>query len=181
MIRRTPRSARLRQRVAPILFTLLLLAACRATPTPFASPFDSPFDSPLSPEANAGAADAPDRSEPEAGMATFSGQLFSTTGRSSIPGTAFYLLPAQPAPPEGEELVLVLKGPDLEAGDVVGTSDADGNFTLTAVPPGEYYLAVWAPYTWIPIPADATDTMPRVFEVRAGDRLDAGRLELAWP
>jgi len=49
------------------------------------------------------------------------------------------------------------------------------------LPPGEYYLAVWAPYNWLPVPADATDTMPRVFEVRAGDRLDVGRLEVAWP
>jgi hypothetical protein len=169
------------QRVAAILFTLVLLAACGATPTPFVSTFASPFDSPLSPEANAGASGVLDRSEPEAGMATFSGQLFSTTGQSAIPGTAFYLLPARPAPQEGEELVLVLNGPDPDAGDVAGTSDADGNFTLTAVPPGEYYLAVWAPYNWLPVPDDATDTLPRVFQVRAGDRLDAGRLELAWP
>jgi hypothetical protein len=124
---------------------------------------------------------APDLPEPEAGMATFSGQLFSITGQSVIPGTAFYLVPAQPAPAQGDDLVLVLKGPDIDSGDVVGKTDEQGNFVLTTVKPGEYYLAVWAPYNWLPIPADAQDTLPRVFQARAGDRLDLGRLELAWP
>jgi len=160
-----------------ILLLIVLPAACAGAPTP--APFVSPFDSPLVPEA-APAAES-ELPEPEAGMATLSGQLFNTTGQSVIPGTAFYLAPAQPAPEAGNDLVLVLKGPDVAAGDVVGKSDDQGNFTLNDVPPGDYYLVVWAPYNWLPIPADAEDTMPRVFKIRAGDRLDVGRLELVWP
>ena len=161
--------ARMFLRMSMVLALALLLTACEAPPQP--APFVSPFDSPLAPEAPPAAA----------GMATLSGQLFNTTGQSVIPGTAFYLVPAQPAPDAGNDLVLVLKGPDVTAGDVVGKSDDQGNFTLTDVPPGDYYLAVWAPYNWLPIPADAEDTMPRVFQLRAGDRLDVGRLELVWP
>ncbi len=164
-------------RTGMILVLALLLTACETPPMP--APFVSPFDSPLVPEATSAVAEQ--LPAPEAGMATLSGQLFSTTGQAVIPGTAFYLTPAQPAPEAGTDLVLVLKGPDLTSGDIIGKSDDKGNFTLTNVSPGDYYLAVWAPYNWLPIPADAADTLPRVFNIKAGDRLDVGRLEMAWP
>lgn len=117
--------------------------------------------------------------QPQAGKAAISGRLFSFTSRMLIPETNLYLMLALG---ENKELAPLLTGPKLEAGDIPLRSDANSDVIVDNIPPGAYYLVVWAPYSWSPVVnhADGTDS-PRLFEFAADKSYVLGVLELAWP
>jgi hypothetical protein len=116
---------------------------------------------------------------PEAGKAAISGVLYSISGQSPIPGTTFYLTPgrgeSQQDPPT------VLAGPSEEDGDIRGTSDAKGWVSLNNVPPGNYYLVMWAPYDWLIALESEENPMPRLITLEPDQRLNLELLHMTWP
>jgi hypothetical protein len=116
--------------------------------------------------------------EPEAGMASIGGTLFTYVSEAPIPGTLFYLTPAMG---ESDLPPGVYVGPQEENGDVSGMSDINGRFVLNNVPEGKYYLAVWAPYNWILAVESAGSSSPRLFTLRSGQQEDLGLVYLSWP
>jgi len=171
-------------RLAYLLVCLLLasaVVACSSSPTPeISSPTDSPLSqSPLPTPASDVAPPTPEVPKPEPGIAAVVGMLYTYAGHGPIPGTTFYLTPAQ-----GEDEVrppTVLTGPQAEAGDISGISDDGGWISVNNIPPGNYYLAVWAPYNWIIADVSHVDHTPRLITLEADQQLNLGRIDVAWP
>jgi hypothetical protein len=113
------------------------------------------------------------------GTASLTGELYTLTGPGPIRGTVFYLTPARG--PTKEDPPMVLAGPKAELGDVRGQSDDQGRIVLTDVPPGNYFLAVWAPYNWVLAHESETDLTPRLIVFQPDKWHDLGRIEMVWP
>jgi len=118
---------------------------------------------------------------PQEGMASLSGVLYAPAVTRIIPGTQFYLTPA--IEDNGQLLIPTLfAGPREENGDVAGFSNEKGQLLLDNVPPGNYYLVVWAIYNWPLAFASATDELPMLITVKAGEQRDLGLLYVPeWP
>lgn len=156
------------------LIFLLLLAACTPTSTEYHA------YSPVSPPQNTGIDDIyliTDPPFPALGKASISGLLYSFTGKGPIPSTLYYLTPAR----EPGTLPNILVGPREENGDIRGISDEKGRIFLNNIPPGNYYLVVWAPYNWIFAVESEVDTSPRLITLEPNQRLNLGLVYLAWP
>ncbi|MBN2084073.1 MAG: hypothetical protein JW748_02525 [Anaerolineales bacterium] len=121
-------------------------------------------------------ADAP---APEPGLSSLSGALYSYTIQKIISETMFYLTPAGGG--NRDSMPAFLAGPDPDRGDIIGRSDAYGNFALTNVPPGSYFLIVSAPYNWCPAENAPDDPAARLIRLQAGDRLALGVVYISWP
>jgi len=115
---------------------------------------------------------------PEAGKASISGVLYSFTSDGPIPETVLYLTPARG---EAKRPPSILVGPRKELGDIQGVSDDHGQIFLNNIPPGNYYLAVWAPYDWILAVESTTDITPRLIELEPNQREALGIIYLSWP
>ena len=75
-----------------------------------------------------------------------------------------------------------LIGPEKSAGDIQGETDEGGRFVLNDIPPGNYYLIVWAPpYNWVPAENSSTDPTPRLIQLQAGKGEEMGIVYVAWP
>jgi hypothetical protein len=116
---------------------------------------------------------------PEEGQASISGVLYTFSGNGPIPGTIFYLTPARGE--TNQEPPAVFVGPREEEGDVQGMSDPKGQIALNNVPPGNYYLVVWAPYNWIMAVESDTDPTFRLITLEPDQRETLGMIYLAWP
>ncbi|MBK8049467.1 MAG: hypothetical protein IPK16_21535 [Anaerolineales bacterium] len=117
---------------------------------------------------------------PQAGKASLSGVLYSYGLNRIIPETAFYIAPAMED--NGKYLVPpLIFGPRPEKGDVVGTSNKQGQVFLDDIPPGHYYMYIWTVYNW-PMALESKEAeYPLLIEVEAGDQLDLGLLYVEWP
>lgn len=120
-----------------------------------------------------------DAPQPAPGLATVSGILFSYTTARILPDTSFYLAPANG--PNERGVPELLASPDKAKGHVIGTSDSQGRVTLVDIPPGKYYLLVWAPLNWIFAEISPQDTRPRQIELAPDQALPLGVLYLSWP
>jgi hypothetical protein len=168
------------------LLLVLMLAACKSARTPFTGldpyPANGNYYGPVATDADKNAStpmppsDAP---PPDPGMASLSGALFSYTIGKVIPDTMFYLTPA--AGENHDSMPSNLTGPQTERGDIASRSDIYGNFQLTAVPPGSYFLIVSAPYNWCPAETAPDNPAPRLIRPAAGDRLALGVIYVSWP
>lgn len=158
-----------------LLIYLLLLTSCTSTPT--ATFFSSPasLTQVQTPEAELNLVIDPPIPEP--GKASVSGLLYSFTGKGPIPGTLFYLTPVG----ELDDPPNVLVGPRSDQGDIRGISDDKGQIVLNNVPPGNYYLVVWAPYNWILAVESETDATPRLIILEPNQRVNLGIIYLSWP
>jgi hypothetical protein len=116
---------------------------------------------------------------PAAGSAALSGALYSYTIQRVIPQTMFYLTPAQGAAHDAMPAFLI--GPAAANGDIVAYSDAQGNFQLDSIPPGNYFLVVSAPYSWSPAETSPDDPTPLLIRLNVGDRVALGVVYLSWP
>ena len=121
-------------------------------------------------------ADAP---EPEPGLSSVSGALYSYTIGKVISDTMFYLTPAQGE--NRDTMPPFLAGPDPARGDITGRSDVYGNFAFNNIPPGSYFLVVSAPYNWCPAENSPDDPAARLIRLQAGERLALGVVYVSWP
>jgi hypothetical protein len=119
---------------------------------------------------------------PEAGegFGTLSGVLYSFGIDAIVPGTQFYLTPADEVngnfvPPS------IYFGPRTEEGDVVGFSTLAGQVLVEDIPPGSYYLAVWTVYDWLLAFESPDAASPLLITVEEGDELNLGMLYVNWP
>jgi hypothetical protein len=120
-----------------------------------------------------------DAPQPEKGKASISGTLFSFTSQQLLPQTLYYLTPAQGdnnnTPPA------FATGPQPEKGDISATSDEKGQFQLNNIPPGNYFLFVWSAYNWPLAVVSATDSAPRLIELKADQKTLLGVVYVSWP
>ncbi len=155
--------------ITVLCLVLFMITTCTGSnpsvsPLPGTSPlFEVPAEAPL----------------PVPGKASVSGVLYSCTLSQVIPETSFYFVFV----PEGSNLEppAVLFGPRPELGDIRGVSDEKGRIILNDIPPGRYYLAVWAPYDWILAVESATDLTPRLIVLEPGQRMALGVIYVPWP
>lgn len=111
--------------------------------------------------------------------ASISGVLYSYTNRQVIPQTEYFLLPA--VGPEKRDVPPVIVSPESKRGDIIATSGDVGEINLNGVPPGNYYLVIWAPMNWSVVQNSDKDIAPRLIELKAGDRVPLGVLYASWP
>jgi len=171
----------MRSKACCLIFCLLsglLSTACGSAVTPLSSPLTS-SQSPVaarSPETDLLSL-IPDPPVPEPGKASISGLLYSISGKGPIPSTLYYLTPSK----EPDTPPNILVGPRDEEGDVRGTSDDQGRIVLNNIPPGSYYLAVWAPYNWVLAVESETDMTPRSINLQVNQQVNLGVVYLPWP
>lgn len=116
---------------------------------------------------------------PAEGFAAVSGMLYSYVGQRVIPGTQFYLTPAL-----GEDkrsVPMMITGPEDGLGNIVSMTDEQGSFALDRVPPGNYYLVIWAPLNWVLAETSQQDQTPRLIELAEGQSLPLGLVVASWP
>jgi hypothetical protein len=116
---------------------------------------------------------------PQAGKAAVSGVLYSIAGKGPIPETLFYITPGRGE--SGQDLPVVFDGPHEEDGDIKGTSDKKGWIALDNVPPGSYFLVVWAPYSWNVATGSDDGLTPDLITVEADQRLGLEVIYVPWP
>jgi hypothetical protein len=173
-------------KVALACVLLSVLTSCAAPmPLPSALPAQSPLETPQQQEPTQPAPVSPIATPtaaaknvvPEKGKAALSGVLYSLNFQRTIPETAFYLIPAaeDKQPPE------VLFGPRKEKGDILGFSDAEGKILLNNMPPGDYFMAVWAPLNWILAVDASVDANPRLISLAPDESKALGTINFPWP
>ena len=173
-------------RVVLVCGLLTVLVSC-AVPVPFSSPLpgfspvmkpqtEGPTQQTSVPPAIPTAA-AADNVLPEKGKAALSGALYSLNFQRTIPKTAFYLIPAA----EDKQPPMVLTGPHKDKGDVIGFSDDQGKFILDNIPPGDYFMVVWAPLNWILAVSSPTDETPRLISLGSNESIALGTVNFPWP
>jgi hypothetical protein len=176
---------------------VLVLAACQpsepdqtATPagtlepaiaTPGATESSDSFVSPLvfdSPIATATAYPTPTAPTPASGKAVVRGGLFSSTTDMAVAETSVYLV--RGIGPQRDEMPPVWSGP--ADGDIHGRTDKLGWFVINDVPPGVYYVTVWAPLDWVVL-EDYKDSVrqPLALKAQADQVLDLGFMVISWP
>mgnify|MGYP001133039745 CR=1 FL=1 len=171
---------------------VIVVACSSATPSPTPIPTLAesplPFQSPLvqstvqaqPSEAAISPVEIPTEAPtPETGKASLRGVLYTFSGHAPVPETIFYLTSAVGETKQDPPSVFV--GPREEQGDIQGMSDTEGRIFLNNIPPGNYYLAVWAPYNWILVVESATDPTPRLIVVEPNQQEDLGTGYLSWP
>lgn len=114
--------------------------------------------------------------EPQKGFAAISGVIYSFTIDAPIAETGFYLTKVT-----NVEMIPVLAGPISENGDIEGRTDEKGYFSMDSIPPGEYYLIVWAPMSWSVAGSAENRSEPLLISLAPGDREKLGILYISWP
>lgn len=165
---------------------LLILTAVLSACVSSCTPDDVTIDHPILPGANASSAELintacvdPVREYRHTDDgSSLCGTLLSKTTGAPVSETIILLMRGRGI---GEEAPMVISGANPEAGDLSSVSAADGRFLFENVPPGTYYLAVWAPYDWLMVADLDGDRLPRRIVAEAGASLDLGVVGLHWP
>ena len=162
------------------IFLIAIISACSGQPPtqsisvgpepPGLVPLEQSIDSLKPPE---------DTLETDPGTASISGLVYSYTVYRVLPKTLFYLTPAV-----GENANIVpplLIGPEEDNGDIKSETNELGQIYLNDIPPGNYYIVVWAPLNWSIVEYSPTEQTPRLIELKEGDRQALGILYVSWP
>jgi hypothetical protein len=168
--------------VLAVVVSIWMLTACASPkpaisslPTPPRSPVQPP--SPLQPATHESIVDVP---APSQNKAAISGLFYSYTSKQEVPQTLFYLTPA--VGPDKLQMPALLTGPEVSAGDIQGQTDQLGQFTLNDIPPGNYYLIIWAPpYSWSEAQMSPNDPSPRLISLSPNQSLPLGTVYVSWP
>jgi hypothetical protein len=120
-----------------------------------------------------------DAPQPEVGKASISGTLYSFTIFRVIPKTFFYLTKATGA--NNRDLPPAFIGPEQSRGDIIGTSDEKGQFFMTNIPPGNYFLVVSAPLRWSFAVVSDKDFAPLLIELSSNQKQPLGIIYVSWP
>jgi hypothetical protein len=120
---------------------------------------------------------APTLARPAPGEAAIQGKLIVTGTQQPLSETVFYLTPG--IGEQGDEPPVALGA--IQAQDIQGRTEMDGSFVLTDVPPGNYYMVIWAPLNWSILPEPDQDETPRLLELEAGQTLNLGEMVIIWP
>lgn len=116
----------------------------------------------------------------EDGFGSISGLLFSHNLEAIVPGTQFYLTPADEV--DGDFIPpAVYFGPRENGEDVYGFSNEAGQVALDNIPPGNSYLAVWTVYNWLLAFSDPSEDSPLLITIEEGDELNLEMLYVDWP
>ena len=115
----------------------------------------------------------------KSGTAAISGVLYSYTIHNIIVQAPFYLTRAGGI--DGRQLPPIIIGPDDKKGDIGGMSDDKGQFVVTDIPPGNWYLIVNAPADWIPAEISDKQQTPRLLELTADSQVSLGVVYLSYP
>ena len=76
----------------------------------------------------------------------------------------------------------VLVGPLVENADIRGFTDSAGMINVFNIPPGKYYIIVWAPpYNWEPVVVSPGDPIPLLIELEADENLAIDTFYVSWP
>jgi len=168
-------------RTIVLTFVLItVLGACSGqAPTQSIGGGPEPLDNAIS-EQDIGSLNPPeDTLEPSPGAASISGLVYSYTVRRVLPKTLLYLTPALGE--NDDSMPSLLIGPVEENGDITSTTDEDGQIYLSHIPPGNYYIILWAPLNWSAVENSPTEQKPRLIILEAGDRQALGTLFVSWP
>lgn len=114
-----------------------------------------------------------------AGTASVSGVIYSRSTNTIIGGTQFYLIAA--SGDDGNQPPEILGPNEIPPGGIVGTTDPQGAFALAEIPPGRYFLFVWAPYDWRVAECGENDEGQRIIDLAADQRQPLGVVYAAWP
>jgi hypothetical protein len=117
--------------------------------------------------------------DPEPGKASISGVLYSFTSDLVLADTQFYLTLGWGEDHTSQPLSFI--GPMEEIGDIFLKSDMDGYFYINNIPPGNYYLAVMAPYNWAAAVISDTNVNLRLIQLKEGDKVQLGVVYVSWP
>lgn len=168
--------------VLTLIVWALLLGGCSTPPaaSPLTSnPYPGPQGLPLVNQTLMQTLVAPiGAPQPGPGKASISGVLYSYTMSRVLPGTMFYLTRA--VGNDNRTMPTWLIGPEVEKGDIRGWTDVNGQFALNNIPPGNYYLIIWAPYDWIPAENSSDDPTPRLIELGENQREPLGVVYVPW-
>lgn len=167
----------------PIVLVAILITLCAACTGQIATqtmPSDTNIDGSMSSDQEIHPPEPPAEAPPPIqGKASISGVVYSYTIARIVPKTLFYLTPAVG---EGQNLMpTLLIGPEEQNGDIHGTTNLLGQINLDDVPPGNYYLIVWAPYNWSIAENSPSEQRPRLIELNQGDSKALGILYVSWP
>ncbi len=158
---------------AIILFVLfvLFLVSCDASETK---------SSITPPQTTNSVPDSEENPAQQLGKASLKGVLRSYTVHKDLPETLFYL--ALGVGENNEIFPPILVGPREEIGDIIGVTDSEGKIELNNIPPGKYYIIVWAPpYNWEPVIVSPENTLALLFDLQADERLTFDTLFVSWP
>jgi len=120
-----------------------------------------------------------DTLKPAPDAASISGLVYSYTVQRVLPKTLLYLTPALGE--DGDIMPPLLIGPVEKNGDITSTTDEHGQINLKDIPPGNYYIILWAPYNWSIVENSPTEQTPRLIELKEGDQQALGVLYVSWP
>jgi hypothetical protein len=123
--------------------------------------------------ANMGDFTAPTLAPQDPTKASINGSIFLISVNNTARNTAIYLTPALG---EDKQPPHILVGALPEKGDILGTTDENGNFKINNIPPGDYYLVVDFPDQKHLAQISKDNTSPMLISLSSGQDVSLGNL-----